>query len=433
MSKSGKQFLKPGFLANQKQTDYEKKRNKKVKTSDRRLKDTGFKHNTTSFRGSVHSNGNGKRIRADKGHRADVEDRDYNPSDGEDDGEDDNDDDSVDSFEEALELPEKQPRISDIQRTPSRNQHEAIPIADKVTRSTPNPDAVTEPPLTLDAEPQIEPAPVVKRGRGVARGFEVKRRFKTGGKIKGVIFDEDKWLPVGPAEKIFKMEIGILTRLLAPLHVFYWKRVTAAQKAPLFERLESEFDVKFEDPHTRTVVDKIMAMRFRQFKHRCHLHYKKFSPEEAPQHPPVNVEPVDWIPLCEHFKTDEFKKQSKAGTENRGELEVNHTSGSKSFIQRLYEMENSESGEDLVTREEPSQLNLYKVTHLKKDGTWVHPQAAENHKNMEILKNQPLQEGGNKKTEDEVREDVLKTKIGYARGLGYGVKPSKSTSRGASA
>ncbi|KAI8556790.1 hypothetical protein RHMOL_Rhmol05G0282700 [Rhododendron molle] len=198
-------------------------------------------------------------------------------------------------------------------------------------------------------------------------------------------------------------------------------------------QLISEFDVKFEDPHTRTVVDKIMAMRFRQFKHRCHLHYKKFSPEEAPQHPPVNVEPVDWIPLCEHFKTDEFKKQSKAGTENRGELEVNHTSGSKSFIQRLYEMENSESGEDLVTREEPSQLNLYKVTHLKKDGTWVHPQAAENHKNMEILKNQPVQEGGNKKTEDEVREDVLKTKIGYARGLGYGVKPSKSTSRGASA
>lgn len=107
-----------------------------------------------------------------------------------------------------------------------------------MTQSTPNPDAVTQPPPTLDAEPEIEVAPVVKRGRGVARGCEVKRRFKTGGKIKGVIFDEDKWLPVGPAEKIFKMEIGILTRLLAPLHVFYWKCVTAAQKAPLFERLE---------------------------------------------------------------------------------------------------------------------------------------------------------------------------------------------------
>lgn len=102
MSKSGKQFLKPGFLANQKQTDFERKRNKKVKASDRRPKDIGFKHNTTSFRSSVHSNGNGKRIRADRGNRADVEDRDYNPSDGEDDGEDDNDDDSVDSFEEVL-------------------------------------------------------------------------------------------------------------------------------------------------------------------------------------------------------------------------------------------------------------------------------------------------------------------------------------------
>ncbi|KAI8554840.1 hypothetical protein RHMOL_Rhmol05G0128100 [Rhododendron molle] len=357
MSKNGKLFLKPSFLANQKQIDYERKRNKKVKASDRRPKDIGFKHNTTSFCGSVHSNGNGKRIRANRGHRADVEDRDYNPSDGE----DDNDDDSVDSFEEALELLEKQPRISDIQRAPSRNQHDTNPITDKVTQSTPNPDAITQPPPNLDAELEIEVAPVVKRGRGVAQGFEVKRRFKTGGKIKGVIFDQDKWLPVGPAEKIFKMEIGILTRLLAPLHVFYWKRVTAAQKAPLFEHLESEFDVTFDDAHTRNVVDKIMAMHFRQFKHRCHLHYKKFSPEEAPQHPPVNVEPVDWIPLCEHFNTDDFKKQSKAGKENRGDLEVNHTSGSKSFMQRLYEM------------------------------------------------------------------------IGYARGLGYGVKPSKSTSRGASA
>ncbi|KAG5561285.1 hypothetical protein RHGRI_004346 [Rhododendron griersonianum] len=110
--------------------------------------------------------------------------------------------------------------------------------SDKVTRSIPNPDVVTQPLPTLDAEPQIEAAPIVKRGRGVARGFEVKRRFKTGGKIRGVIFDEDKRLPVGPAEKIFKMEIGILTRLLGPLHVFYWKRVTAVLKAPLSKRLE---------------------------------------------------------------------------------------------------------------------------------------------------------------------------------------------------
>ena len=77
-----------------------------------------------------------------------------------------------------------------------------------------------------------------KRGRGVAIGFEVKKRLKSGGKIQGVLFPEERWLPVGPQEKIFKMEVGVVTRLLAPLRVFYWKDMTPALKEPLFQRLE---------------------------------------------------------------------------------------------------------------------------------------------------------------------------------------------------
>jgi hypothetical protein len=419
MSKRGRQMLEPGFLA-RKYTNHLNRINKKNKANDKRFEAMGLKHKPTSYHGSIHSipsNGKRKRIRAE------MDDADYSPPFGE----DDSDDGSIGSFEEE---------DCDLrQQAPSRSQREA-------NQSSLNQDVVTQIPPPLDPESQIEAPPVVasvalkksKKGRGVARGFDVKRRLKTGGKIKGVIFDEDKWLPVGPAEKVFKMELGIITRLLAPLNVFYWKRMTVAQKAPLFERLESEFEVKFEDQHTRTVVDSIMAMRFRQFKHRCHLHYKKFSTEEAPQHPPTDVEPVDWIRLCEHFETEGFKKKSDAGVKNRKDLEVNHTSGSKSFIQRLYEMENlaKNSEENSETREEPSQLKLYKDTHLKKDGNWVHARARENHEKMDMLKNQPVQDG-NKLTEDEIREKILKTKTGYSRGLGYGVKPPKGTSLGASA
>ena len=52
---------------------------------------------------------------------------------------------------------------------------------------------------------------------------------------------------------------------------------------------------------------------------------------------------------------------------------------------------------------------------------------------MKTLKDQSIEEGGNKLTltEDHIREKVLRKKIGYARGLGYGVKPSKNTSSGA--
>ncbi|OWM77765.1 hypothetical protein CDL15_Pgr012467 [Punica granatum] len=137
--------------------------------------------------------------------------------------------------------------------------------------------------------------------------------LREGSKIDGVIISEDNYKPVGPAEKIFKMELGIITRLLAPLRVFYWKRMKNEMKEPLFARLESEFQISLSEPYAREVVDAAMADRYRPFKHNCCKHYRKFSTiEEARQNPPIDVEEADWIPLCEHFESDEFKEQMKA-------------------------------------------------------------------------------------------------------------------------
>ncbi|KAI8525798.1 hypothetical protein RHMOL_Rhmol13G0258200 [Rhododendron molle] len=125
------------------------------------------------------------------------------------------------------------------------------------------------------------------------------------------------------------------------------------------------------------------------------------------------------------------EKQSEASIKRRKDLEVNHASGSKSSIQQLHEMENSE------TREEPSQLKLYKETHQIRDGTWVPLRAAhENHEKSEILKNyQPEQKNSKKlKEDDQICLEVFETEIGYAHDFGYvRVKPSESTSSGASA
>jgi len=44
--------------------------------------------------------------------------------------------------------------------------------------------------------------------------------MKEGNKIGGVIIKKSMHLPIGPVEKIFKIEIGVITRLLAPLRVF---------------------------------------------------------------------------------------------------------------------------------------------------------------------------------------------------------------------
>ena len=65
-----------------------------------------------------------------------------------------------------------------------------------------------------------------KRVRGVTRAFEVKKRVKEGKRIGGVMIRKEMHLPVGPSEKIFKMEIGVLTRFFALSEIFYWKDMT---------------------------------------------------------------------------------------------------------------------------------------------------------------------------------------------------------------
>ncbi|XP_050210711.2 uncharacterized protein LOC126661004 [Mercurialis annua] len=203
---------------------------------------------------------------------------------------------------------------------------------DQNLSAVPN-DSTTSRSTTHDA------SPIKKRGRGVTTGFEVKKRAKEGTKIGGIIIKKGVHLPVGPAEKIFKMEIGVLTRKYAPKGVFYWTDVTDADKQPILVKLAGEFDIDIEDPHTKKVIDKIMSRRFTSFKHRCHMHYKKFKTfDEASKHPLDNIKSENWITFCKHFEDEKFKAQSVANRGNRGMMQVPHTSGSKSYCQRLYEM-----------------------------------------------------------------------------------------------
>ncbi|KDP29281.1 hypothetical protein JCGZ_19449 [Jatropha curcas] len=170
-----------------------------------------------------------------------------------------------------------------------------------------------------------------------------------------------------------------------------------------------------------------MAKRFMNYKYRLHMHCKKFyTPEEAKENPPLDVKEEDWIALYGHFEEEAFKAQSAANTGNRKQLEVLNTSGSKSYYQRLYELENSkETNEELDTPKEPIEMKLYFDTHHKKDGTWIHPQAEENYVQMEAVRAQAAMDGIEVNGR-QIFEQVLKTKKYYAHGLGHGVKPRPS-------
>ncbi|WCJ39778.1 hypothetical protein M5689_020740 [Euphorbia peplus] len=248
-------------------------------------------------------------------------------------------------------------------------------LTSEANSDTSSQNTATNPTITTPTD--TESAVEKKRGRGKAIGFEVKKRLKEGKKIDGVTIDKDTNFPIGPAEKIFKMEVGIITRMLAPLRVFYWKHMSDDHKQPLFARLESEFEIAFDDPHAKEVIDSAMANRFKQYKHSCHNHYKKYTPEDAKKNPPEDVTQDDWVHLCDHFESDGFKKQSGANKLNRAKSQVPNRTGSKSFAQRISEMQASQ-----VDLNEPAELKLYFDMHHNKDGTWFNLECQENYDKM---------------------------------------------------
>ncbi|KAK9018658.1 hypothetical protein V6N11_033705 [Hibiscus sabdariffa] len=238
----------------------------------------------------------------------------------------------------------------------------------------------------------------------MARGFEVKKRLKQNGKIKGVKIEKGLHLPVGDDEHLLKMEVGITTRNFVPTNVFYWKDVKDEDKVPMFQKIQDELDISLDDPHAKKVIHKMMARRFMTFKHKCHKHFKKFtSSEEAQANPPSDVKIDDWKNMCKHFESDKFQENNQENIENHSE----------------------ESNVEPVEHVEPVEIKLYYDAHHKKDGTWVNQQAEENYEKMRTILSEEIEEGIEVNGR-QILEKVLNSKYGYTRGLGYGVKKRSS-------
>ncbi|CAI0389069.1 unnamed protein product [Linum tenue] len=273
-----------------------------------------------------------------------------------------------------------------------------------------------------------------RKSRGKTKGYEVKKRLEEGTKIGGIIIEEGAKAPVGTNDKLWKMEIGVIVRVLAPIGKFFWKDLTEEDKLPLFAKLESEFDVDFTAPHVRDMVDTIMARRFRQFKYRCHQHYKNETDKvKARENPIEEVNIDDWKLLCDHFDSVQFKKRSDINVDNRSQVLYPHTTGAKSLSQRIFELNekektaNSEQTNDGVEPSNGEQQNdsaeqqnptvpppevvVYADTHKRRDGSWVHPDAEKNYANMTALSSQ----SGNNVPGSEIVDKVLKKKPRVSR------------------
>ncbi|CAL1379632.1 unnamed protein product [Linum trigynum] len=186
-----------------------------------------------------------------------------------------------------------------------------------------------------------------KNQRAKTKGYEVKKSLEEGSKIGGIVIEEGAKAVVGINDKLWKMKIGVIVRVLAPIGKFYWRELTEEDKLPLFAKLESEFDIDMTTPGVKEMVDATMASRLRQFKYRCHQRYKnEIDKVKARETPMEEVNINDWELLCDHFDILCIKKQSDANTANRSQQLYSHTAGAKSVSQRIYELNQKEANSE---------------------------------------------------------------------------------------
>ncbi|TYK27695.1 CACTA en-spm transposon protein [Cucumis melo var. makuwa] len=132
-----------------------------------------------------------------------------------------------------------------------------------------------------------------------------------------------------------------------------------------------------------------------------HRHFKKYSnPELACANPPNALvgRDEDWHFLYDHYISRAFQEQSRTNKAARQKQPYNHSSGSKSFLQRQYELA-ERKGKSI------DHVELFRETHVRA-GTFVSQAADDTHGS------QPL-------SDDEIFDQVLGRRPGYSKGLGW--------------
>ncbi|KAA0048108.1 CACTA en-spm transposon protein [Cucumis melo var. makuwa] len=228
-------------------------------------------------------------------------------------------------------------------------------------------------------------------------GNNTERQVAINGYIPMTIAPEAK-KPISPHAIRFSQAIGVCVRKIFLVHCLKWADVGREYIEVVKGDLQRLFVLDFNNQAMNRFVEHQMLTTFKEFRADCDKHFKKYSdPEEARANPPNALE------------------QSRTNKAARQKQPYNHSSGSKSFLQRQYEL--AERKGKLVDR-----VELIRKTHVRA-GTFVSQAAEDAHNQILELQFQPTPEGSQPLSKDEICDQVLGRQPGYSKGLGWGPKP----------
>ncbi|KAA0051736.1 CACTA en-spm transposon protein [Cucumis melo var. makuwa] len=253
---------------------------------------------------------------------------------------------------------------------------------------------------------QTTPTP---RRRAQSRLLELERHVAINGRIPMTIAPGAE-KPISPHAVRFSQAIGMCVRKTFPVRCLKWADVGREYIEVVKGDLQRLFVLDFNDQAMNRFVEHQMLTTFKEFRADCHRYFKKYSdPEEARANPPnALVGQINNIIVL-------IEEQSRTNKAARQKQPYNYSSGSKSFLQRQYEL--TERRGQPVDR-----VALFRETHVR-GGTFVSQAAEDAHNQMLELKSQPIPKGSQPLFEDEICDQVLGRRPGYSKGLGCGPKP----------
>ncbi|KAL0546937.1 hypothetical protein IC582_016856 [Cucumis melo] len=272
---------------------------------------------------------------------------------------------------------------------------------------------------TGSSSQQTTPTP---RRRAQSRLLELERHVAINGRIPMTIAPGAE-KPISPHAVRFSQAIGVCMRKTFPVRCLKWADVGREYIEVVKGDLQRLFVLDFNDQAMNRFVEHQMLTTFKEFRADCHRHFKKYSdPEEV-----VPTHQTHWLDVMRidtSSATIISAEQSRTNKAARQKQPYNHSSGSKSFLQRQYEL--AERRGQSVDR-----VELFRETHVRA-GTFVSQAAEDAHNQMLELQSQPTPEGSQPLSEDEICDQVLGRRPGYSKGLGWGPKPKARRTASAS-
>ncbi|KAK5838883.1 hypothetical protein PVK06_007629 [Gossypium arboreum] len=231
--------------------------------------------------------------------------------------------------------------------------------------------------------------------------------------------------PVGSEARLLTGYIGILARNanMLPINYESWHHMPDSNKNQALANIKDRFALEVSDDY----IKKTLGKKWRDNKSILKKQYfkKDISLEEKLRNVPPGMLRYQWEDAVRFWNSKKGEDRERVGISSRQKQKFTHTAGSRSFAS-VAEAEEVKSGQKV------GRLQLFEITHRKKDGS---PMTSEAGEIMEKLKDKKAEYEAATSTDSSVNLENIDNRIitevlgperyGRVRFQGSGVTPAQ--------